>query len=64
MRDRYVDAVRRRAVNGIDVVSHALQPQRTSQRQRVSNRTGFLNRRNNRNLAERRQRFGKCKYSF
>ena len=54
MRD--VDAIGGRAVDGVDAVADRFEPQRTPQRQRVSDRARFGLRRDDRDLAERCQR--------
>ena len=58
LRDRDVDAVGRRAVDGVHAIGDVLEPQRTPQRQRVADRARLVHRRDDGHLAERRERVG------
>ena len=52
--DGDVDAVGRRAVDGVDAIADVLEAERPAQRQRVSDGAGLGLRRDDRHLAERR----------
>ena len=64
MRDRKVDAVGGRAVDGEHALGDRLQTQRPAQRQRMTNGAGLFDRRDNRHLAERRKRLGERTKAF
>ena len=62
--DCQIDAIGWSAVNRINRVPHLLEPQRPPQRQRVTDRARFLDRRDHDDLTEPRERLSKRLNTF